>query len=183
MQTSPVSSEAYLSLRAVGSFRYLSYCNKNNSEWVLKHCIVMSLQQVDLCKHSLGAAACWSPASHACIKCKAGRVISVWDNSSFKGFRYLCRDDETTVQCALRPCSNLTVKSFASGLRFWHSSAEPERASPTHFQSKMNVCVNMKVSFFGECCSSMGGRSKQKQCEPLKFKIYCAVTWLFQEWC
>lgn len=50
-------SLAYLSLRAVGGLKYLCHCNKNKSGRILKHCIVMSLPQVDLCEQSLGAAA------------------------------------------------------------------------------------------------------------------------------
>lgn len=104
----------------------------------------MRLKQVDLCEQSLGAAARRGHASSACTAAKQVGLFQ-WETVAVTKvsipFAKMMRPPSDMLS---GPAADLTVENLVSGLRFCHSSAEPERSSPTHFQSKMNVCVNMK---------------------------------------
>ena len=132
---------------AVWGLKYLCHCNENNSGRIVKLCAVESLQQVDLCEQSLGAGALQGHLLHAALQ-------------SWIFWGYFCARQLSCLWCdhhaiCVQGLQRIgPSQRLVSGLRFWHSSAELTRDSPTHFQSEMNVYVNVDV-LFGACCSGM----------------------------
>lgn len=91
--------------------KYLCHCNKSNSGWILKHCIVISLQQIDLCEQLLVAACFWGHASSAC---KAAKQIGLflWETvAASKVSIHFASSIRPPSNMLTGPAADLTVES------------------------------------------------------------------------
>lgn len=136
----------------------------------------MSLQQVDLCECTLEAA-CQGPVQSACTAVKQVGLLP-WEMIVVSKFSITFASRmRPPSDMLLAPAADLTVERFVAGLRSWHSIAELKRASPTHFQFNVNVCVNMRESVLELCCSNMKEQTSQSDMQGCTNGNICSTQY------